>query len=551
MSDDTRKFKFIDKGKILRAIFYDEDGNVEQEIIVSKNFYPSKILRNMDTDEAFMIINTQFGNKWITRYLRLDKMQPGKLADYCKYGFPFHDSFKRRLISDWLIELTEENKLPIENSTKGLGWKWIAMKQFFQLQNSISVDNTVNVRYVGNLIIKSMRSYNEYAKFLRKLVLPYIQTQAIVAFSASSALASYLDNELTAILHIRGQTTSGKTTMLMLAASVWSCPKRRKNGIHQTWNATNNSVLNSLCGYRGITICFDEIGASEEDEKSFKTMAYKISMGLDKKRMNGSDSDEEFSINVCSSGEVSMKTESEINGTDVRLFQIEYLWTVSKEHSEEIKDSVKHCFGHLGAEFVKIIQKIPEGKLRMMWKKITSKIEARYQDVISKLPKNHQNVLHRAIQKVAVVALTAYLMKKHLKLNFNPMKIAEFLIEKSSLLDLQIDETIQFLEDYMNYSAEQKRYQQKMLKHMELPDFDKVVDGYKIVKKDLFYAHMRRKLGYTRQEIKHHLIELKKRGFLRCETDRLTYRMTENNIRIQYICFDTRKLDDEGIYYTY
>ena len=246
MPREKDKFLFNKKDLSLYERNFDANGKETKPTKLSEGFYPKNLHRDIDTDETSMGLKTIFHGKRILRYVTLDKLQPSKLADLAKYGYPFIDAYNRRLISRFLD--SQVKTLPMVEVTKGLGWKELEGKQFFQLQDSISVNNDVNVKYVGDILVKSAGTYEEYVDILNKHVFPYIQTQVMVAFSTSSALASYIDPELNFILHMNSQTTSGKTTMLGLSSSVWGSPERRNNGIHQTWNATHNAVLNSLCG---------------------------------------------------------------------------------------------------------------------------------------------------------------------------------------------------------------------------------------------------------------------------------------------------------------
>ena len=68
--------------------------------------------------------------------------------------------------------------------------------------------------------------------------------------------------------------------MLKLAASVWGSTNISEDGIIQTWNTTKNALINSMCGFNGITLCYDELGASDSD---ISNLIYLLSNGVNKK----------------------------------------------------------------------------------------------------------------------------------------------------------------------------------------------------------------------------------------------------------------------------
>ena len=152
----------------------------------------------------------------------------------------------------------------------------------FQLQNSICHNPDINVEYSGDMSIDSKGTFNDYITILNDYVVPNIETQTILTFSVSSALASLLNPDLTLVLHMNGESTTGKTTMLKLAASVWGSTNISEDGIIQTWNTTKNALINSMCGFNGITLCYDELGASDSD---ISNLIYLLSNGVNKKRM--------------------------------------------------------------------------------------------------------------------------------------------------------------------------------------------------------------------------------------------------------------------------
>ena len=146
---------------------------------------------------------------------------------------------------------------------------------------------------------------------------------------------------------MNGESTTGKTTMLKLAASVWGSTNISEDGIIQTWNTTKNALINSMCGFNGITLCYDELGASDSD---ISNLIYLLSNGVNKKRMY-SEKSKKFSVNICSSGEIPLKTIDEVNGTDARLLEFRVQWTKNAQHSKTYSVN-NHIFVRVGCFWV-------------------------------------------------------------------------------------------------------------------------------------------------------------------------------------------------------
>lgn len=235
--------------------------------------------------------------------------------------------------------------------------------------------------------------------------------------------------------------------MLKLAASVWGSTNISEDGIIQTWNTTKNALINSMCGFNGITLCYDELGASDSD---ISNLIYLLSNGVNKKRMY-SEKSKKFSVNICSSGEIPLKTVDEVNGTDARLLEFRVQWTENAQHSNNLTSALKNCYGLLGERFVKFLLVRPKETMQNNLNKAQNKLMSKFQDKLDVLPSKKKRIITRTIQKIAVTYLTAVILKKEFNLALKPFKIAEFMLFKSNLLNILDDECIRMLEDYMQY----------------------------------------------------------------------------------------------------
>ena len=563
----------LDSDNVLWVIFYDDKGNVQRKEPLTKDLFALLVQLDVDTGVMHERLQYFFRGREIIKDVELEKLQPNALISLINYGFPFSDSFVRKYVSAWLNE--EKDYLPIVEVTKQLGWKTKEPPKdktkgetkeetkdeakdgtlYFQLSKSISRDKSINVTYNGELTIKKAGTWEEYKRFLKELILPHIQLQVIIAFSVASALATYLDDDQILTIHLRGETSTGKTTALKCGASVWSEAKRTKNGVLQTWNTTNAALINGLCGYVGITICLDEIGASDADKDSFLNLVYKLSMGMDKKRMNYESSDARFAVNILSSGEIPMKDIEDASGADVRMLEIDFPWTESKEHSEAIDFALRNCYGHFGEEFVKVLLTISKEKIQSLYDRLNDKITKRYTEKCSRMTEKGKRIFLRTLKKITVIALAAYIMHEKLNLDFQYIDIADFLINNSSLSDGLDDEAIRMIEDYMHYrKADLAHYDslqraQPTGKSLEDLISDTPFDEkYISIPKTSFY-NVLFSCNYTLDQIVRNLQILRDRGILHCEAGKLYNRRKNGEKKLPYIELSIEKMDEEDIDY--
>jgi putative DNA primase/helicase len=126
-------------------------------------------------------------------------------------------------------------------------------------------------------------------------------------------------------LHFRGQSSSGKSTLLRLAASVWG-----SSGLVNQWRATSNGLEALAASYNDLLLPLDEL--SEITPRHLNETIYMLSHGKAKTRMSKEISLDEaatWRLALISSGELSVKehlaaANLEIKeGQEVRLIDIE------------------------------------------------------------------------------------------------------------------------------------------------------------------------------------------------------------------------------------
>ena len=247
--------------------------------------------------------------------------------------------------------LKSAKNAPHNIETSRLGW---------DLSNNPDLFYGYDDSYAGDKNIYpelSVDSNEQYCDKLNELIINSIGCQLAVSLSLSSVLVAFLEKDLhigTPIFHFYGDSSSGKSTALILASSMWGNPTLG-NKLYNSWNATDNGLLNTFNNNYGVTLCFDEAGLLPR--KSYSSIIYSISEGVDKSRYTSAINpppNKTWQTVCLSSGEQSLLDSSNQN-TGLRVRSIEFLdipITNSAEHSKEIKSFCSANYGVIGKWFV-------------------------------------------------------------------------------------------------------------------------------------------------------------------------------------------------------
>jgi putative DNA primase/helicase len=120
--------------------------------------------------------------------------------------------------------------------------------------------------------------------------------------------------------HLRGASSSGKTTLLIVAGSVWG--GRGQSGFLQTWRATANGLETTAELHNNVLLCLDELGQVEPKEAG--EIAYMLSNGRGKNRATKMVTTRRaltWNLLFLSTGEISLATHMQSGGKRTRAGQ--------------------------------------------------------------------------------------------------------------------------------------------------------------------------------------------------------------------------------------
>ena len=287
-----------------------------------------------------------------------------------------------------------------------------------------------NYDYAGDVDIKTSGRAKNWASMYNKWVSGHAKLELVVAI-ALTAPVIYRINQFQPIgnflVSFIGESSTGKTTALQLALSIYGKPTRGNGGLMDTLHGTVNAITNSIRKKNGFLNGFDEATGtllkSGKASEIWNNMIYDFSTGEDKKRMRSDLSMNErsccYSTTIFTS-ELSIieSLNNSIEGQAVRLLEIEGGFTDTPEQSNEIKKLSLANYGWIAGYFVRRLEKIDDDDLRELYeackKRLADKtsVDSRYRT--------------RILETLAVVLVAA--------------KIVNNIAYKGKLMPIEIDE---------------------------------------------------------------------------------------------------------------
>lgn len=287
-----------------------------------------------------------------------------------------------------------------------------------------------NYDYAGDVDIKTSGRAKNWASMYNEWVSGHAKLELVVAI-ALTAPVIYRINQFQPIgnflVSFIGESSTGKTTALQLALSIYGKPTRGNGGLMDTLHGTVNAITNSIRKKNGFLNGFDEATGtllkSGKASEIWNNMIYDFSTGEDKKRMRSDLSMNErsccYSTTIFTS-ELSIieSLNNSIEGQAVRLLEIEGGFTDTPEQSNEIKKLSLANYGWIAGYFVRRLEKLDDDDLRELYeackKRLADKtsVDSRYR--------------MRILETLAVVLVAA--------------KIVNEIAYKGKLMPIEIDE---------------------------------------------------------------------------------------------------------------
>ena len=198
------------------------------------------------------------------------------------------------------------------------------------------------------------------------------QCNPLMVLAVSAALAGpllKLTHRQSAGLHLVGDSSSGKSTLLNVAASVWGAPD-----FMRTWRATGNGLESVAAEHNDTCVILDEI--SEADPREIGAIVYSLGNGTGKSRASrtgGARATTRWRVVMLSSGERSVAAHMLEGGKRTKAGQLVRLMDIPAQRahgafdalngfeggralSDHLKTCSGRCYGTLGPAFIERLQ---------------------------------------------------------------------------------------------------------------------------------------------------------------------------------------------------
>ena len=326
-----------------------------EQTICRHPIMPVQRLCNIDSGEERLKIAYKKGRVW--RSIIVEKSviaSSSSILQLAANGIMVN-SENAKSLSTYLLEIEQLNYeiIPEQKSVGRLGW--LGVHGFSPFVDDLVFDGETNFRNIFNAV-KMEGSRNAWLYAMQDLRKEKSPGRIFLAASFASAILEPC-GLLPFFLHAWGGTETGKTVGLMIAASVWACPKMGE--YITTFNSTlvgqemTASFLNSL------PMCIDELQIqSSAGIKDFDKIIYQLTEGVGRTRgakYGGLQRTNKWKNCIITNGEHPISNANSGGGAVNRVIEFE---CAEKVYSDlvGICSVIQSNYGFAGREFVEYLQ---------------------------------------------------------------------------------------------------------------------------------------------------------------------------------------------------
>ena len=316
---------------------------------------PVERLVNIDSGEERLKLAYKKGRAW--RSIIVEKSviaSSSSILQLAANGIMVN-SENAKALSTYILEMEQLNYelIPEQKSVGRLGW--VGEHGFSPFVDDLVFDGETNFKHIFNAV-KSEGSRDAWLRAMQDLRKEKSPGRLFLAASFASAILEPC-GLLPFFLHAWGGTETGKTVGLMIAASVWACPKMGE--FCTTFNSTlvgqemTASFLNSL------PMCIDELQIqSSSGIRDFDRIIYQLTEGVGRTRgakTGGLQKMNTWKNCIITNGEHPISNANSGGGAVNRVIEFE---CDEKVYSDlvGICAVIQSNYGFAGREFVEYLQ---------------------------------------------------------------------------------------------------------------------------------------------------------------------------------------------------
>lgn len=326
-----------------------------EQVICRHPIMPVQRLVNIDSGEERLKLAYKKGRFWRSVIVEKSVIASSNSILQLASNGVLVNSENAKALSTYILEMEQLNYelIPEQKSVGRLGY--VGEHGFSPYVENLAFDGENNFKHIFNAV-RSEGSYAEWLDIIKKMRSEKSIGRLFLAASFASVLLEPC-GLLPFFVHAWGGTEVGKTVGLMIAASVWACPKM--GDYSTTFNSTlvgqemTASFLNSL------PMCIDELQIqSSAGVKDFDKIIYQLTEGVGRTRgakTGGLQRVNTWKNCIITNGEHPISNANSGGGAVNRIIEFE---CVSKVYSDlvGICAVIGSNYGFAGRELVEYLQ---------------------------------------------------------------------------------------------------------------------------------------------------------------------------------------------------
>lgn len=275
-------------------------------------------------------------------------------------------------------------------------------------------------------------SYNKWKQMVDDYIIGKTIAEVLLVASFTAPIVDLLQRD-NIILNVFGDTSLGKTTIAKLFTSVWSAINDEK--LVQTWDATEIGLTDFIKTKRAVPVVIED-GSLMDDAmaKKMRTLIYRLKDGTARLRSGygkkAVDSEKSHTL-ILMNSEVSLlklikadgKYQDGVFGRLIEIGVLQHDLTADAKEANAIESVLKKNYGLAGNKFIRFLF-----NKNFSQTTLTRRYEKEVAEVRGKIDIKN-NIMCRLAEEIAVITLTAKLIKEGLELDVEPKAIRNILIE--------------------------------------------------------------------------------------------------------------------------
>lgn len=426
--------------------YWKKDKNGKRFISYGKATYVEEVLENIESGEFYLKLSCPYQGKDRKAMIAL-----GETLDLAAFktlkgkGFQVTKRSYNAFID--LLEMQqeelEEDKIPPTKVYDHLGWIDVinddgGVDLCYRLDTLVGAQNGV---YIGSYDVVPKGDYEVWKHMVEDDVIGHAVLELVLIAALAAVVNGVIapvTNGENPVIHLNYGSSKGKSTAGFLGASTAGAPfdgviikpdadnnPKEYQSIYQSWGATDNAMITTMAGNRGVVTVINELG--KNFSKNMTRLIFDLSEGSDKKRLTSTLNtriSERYTTVFISTGESSLleRCNTKLEGLAVRVMEISKPITDSAEHSNRIKETCREHYGFAARMLAEHIIKNGGVKyLLPLYKAWVQKLRAEMPDSPNK---------DRFVEKFAALFMTtADVATEALGIKFDKDGIKNFLFE--------------------------------------------------------------------------------------------------------------------------